>query len=145
MSSFFSPAASQVEHTQVEALGADQLLPYLAVQAVRNQLLIGDRHREVDELIDDRPLAFGPRSQRLARHVDAVDVGVAGQHAQGGGVASHLQIGILEQVLGAPTGAHVLVQPDHGLDLLLDLGAHFQDELVLVRLLRSRCASAGRE
>ena len=94
-------ARLEVEHLQVEALGAGELLPERVVDALRYEGLVRGVDREGDEFVDEGGLVLHPRADGLARHVAPVDSGVAGERAQGRGVPGHLDVGVLEDVLVA--------------------------------------------
>jgi hypothetical protein len=89
--------------------------------ALGHQALVGRIHRKGDQVIDEGGLALHPGAQRLGGHVAAVDDGVAGQHPQGRGVARHLDVGVLEDVLVAVEALGLLIEAGEGGYLRLDL------------------------
>ena len=68
---------------------------------LRHEALVGGVHGESDEAVHEGGLALHARADRLGGHVAAVDQGVAGEDAQGGSIASHLDVGILEDIFVA--------------------------------------------
>ena len=78
---------------------------------------------------------FTPRADRLRRHVTAVDDRVAGEHAQRSGVAGHLDVSVLEDILVAVETLCALVQTGERLHLLLDLVLDLPGQVVAGGLL----------
>ena len=138
-------AGFHVEHLEIEALGAGELVPVAFGDALRHEALVGGVHGERDQAVHEGGLALHPRADRLGGHVAAVDDGVAGEHAQRRGVARHLDVGVLEDVLVAVEALGFLVEAGQRLHLRFDLFLDLPGEIVARGLVRALALAADEQ
>ena len=125
------PRLLNVHHFKIEPLRPVQLQPQVPFQPVRDQKLVGGLDRKLGQLINDGGLPFLAGAQRLASHVAPVDFRVGGQDPERSRVAGHLKVRVVEYVLPARR-VHLVVEPDHLINLALHLVPNFVDNLVWV-------------